>query len=100
MAKTKYWRHADPEDLNGASECLYATQGEKPGEIHMKMAIESWLSERNQFDWDKQKGNNYSNVMWKSTHMSESFIIIIIIIIIIVGYMMGGPSRPSYNLIV
>jgi len=69
LAKTKYWRHADAEDLNGASECLYATQGEKPAEIHMKMAIESWLSERNQFDWDKQKGNNYSNVMWKSTHM-------------------------------
>jgi len=73
LAKTTYWRHAETEQLNGASEVLFATKGDKPDQDHMKQAIDSWLAERNQFDWERNplKGNNYTNIMWKSAQLSK-----------------------------
>ena len=48
-------------------------KGQKGTEDHLKMAIESWLSERNKitFAGDTNRGNNYSNIMWKSTTSSK-----------------------------
>lgn len=73
MATTRYYQKSPEDERNGASECVYATHGEKGTEDHMKMAIESWLSEKNKFSWDASplKGNNYTNVMWKASQMSK-----------------------------
>ena len=69
MANTKEWKHAPDEELNGASEVLFTCQGKKPDESHLKQAIESWLSDKKSFHWDQEplRGNNWSQVMWKSS---------------------------------
>jgi len=54
-------------------ECLYASRGGEANMNHMKLAIESWIGEKRQFSWDSKplKGNNYSEVMWKSAKKSK-----------------------------
>ena len=71
MATTTYYRKDDVANLRGASESLFATKDYdgKPTEKHMKMAIESWLSEKNTAK--SGKTSNYTNVMWKSAKTSK-----------------------------
>ena len=46
-------------------------------------------------------GVAFTNVSFRKINLERPVLLrLSIIIIIIVGYMMGGPSRPSYNLIV
>merc|ERR1711957_300111 len=68
LVDTTYYKRAPVEELNGAGECLYASRGGEANMNHMKLAIESWIGEKRQFSWDSKplKGNNYSEVMWKS----------------------------------